>query len=220
VIEIGVRLVIQSITLRTLETILSFALHNNLENCEKMPPPLSVENVDMDSRRFEDSIDAPYIKDILDAAVAFIIFNFPPTFTLDTRVRHLKVLGGLPPPPEERYGRTVSNPLLDSICFGEFPPKPNEDSSLLSTVLLSVPFFILENISEHLAMLGLLHEIIRERERRRLGFLNAKTSSDDENGNMEGLSRRAAWKESSAGNGSGHKIRRVWVGCPGKSVPS
>lgn len=109
----------------------------------------------------------------------YIGTNFPSDFHLQTLTPSLLTIDRLPTTAESSL---FSHPGLRSIQFGEHPSeeaeRPNPQSFILSQILLSVPFPVLNLIFEHMApdTRGQhARSIIGERERRRDRALRSKS---------------------------------------------
>ena len=167
-------------------------------------------------------IYAPYADPLLHAALAFLIQNCPPTFTLDVSAPSQTPLDRLP---------TVAKPpstksRLSSIQFGDYstdePTAPDaQNTTTLSSILLSVPFFLLTYIIDALdesTRAKLLEPLVKERERRRRDVLGCRSLPGGGTLADAKAWEPAGWEElvSSAGegdgDGAGGKVERRWVG--------
>ena len=136
---------------------------------------------------------------LLHLAVGFIIMNFPVHFSLDTTTAQL--LPRLPTEQEppttdsptstqsEKAQRRKSHHRLKSIRFGDAAPSADHHdlssspiTSLLSGILLSLPFELLTTVFQNPALVDRLgralvaqhmHAVVREREKRRHEALEA-----------------------------------------------
>jgi len=120
---------------------------------------------------------APHSTHILGEAIHYTIAQLFSHFHLDTQAPASALLGGLParnasvsfskPSAGNTYQHTNAS-SFSSIRFGSFPSFSSESHTVLSSILLSVPFPIVERILMHVPIeLGGL--VVAEREKRRLG---------------------------------------------------
>jgi len=116
---------------------------------------------------------------LLQDICQYIGTNFPSDFQLQTLTPSLPTIDRLPTTAELSL---FSHPGLSSIQFGEHPSeeaeRPNPQTFILSQILLSVPFPVLNLIFEHLTpdtQGQHARSIIGERERRRDRALRSKS---------------------------------------------
>ena len=166
---------------------------------------------------------------LLHEALDFIIFNFPPNFTLDSRVPDMTMHSRLPSIAEQS---PRLNPQLSAIQFGDYEsddPSPNSMSTLaLSKVLLSLPFPLLKHILES-PQLGsaqgwasaslrqkTARAVIDNREKRRVRVLRSQSVSFAERAAHEHDWEPVGWKESVVvtygGAADGVELTRRWRG--------
>lgn len=128
-------------------------------------------------------------KRLLLSIVDFIVFNFPAEFTLNTNAPQLAGCTRLPTASDTRS--ITHQHRLSRIRFGELPPEaPNAPSpfvTLLSSILLSLPSFVLKHVLEHYALCGrigpgkvaeTMQAVVEERERRRQKVAMTKPSRE------------------------------------------
>jgi hypothetical protein len=125
---------------------------------------------------------APFANEVSKAALDFLILNFPTDFQVDTSAQPLEIPDRLP---------LVTEPIpakarLSSLRFGSFLSEDeirfSKESRIISRILLTVPYEMLEailsrlegKISKVVAM-----QVVEEREKRRLRVLNSKASLDE-----------------------------------------
>jgi hypothetical protein len=122
---------------------------------------------------------------LLEDIVDFIAFNFPHDFSFATISPQLVESPRLPITVDARP--SISNTLFGRIQFGEVPiERLGFVDSILSSILLSLPFVVLKTIFEHGALLnrlpsshitGVMRSVIDERESRRFKVLRSKRVS-------------------------------------------
>jgi hypothetical protein len=110
--------------------------------------------------------------------VQFVVFNFPKDFSLYQSASELASVSRLPVVQGRKP--STSDPRLSRIQFGDIPLEPDtslEISTKLSSVLLSLPLYVLQAIFEAYFLGGklgwskvgaVMRDVIEERERRRL----------------------------------------------------
>ncbi|KAF1948062.1 hypothetical protein EJ02DRAFT_12098 [Clathrospora elynae] len=122
--------------------------------------------------------DDPFVAALLNYAIDFIAYTFPVDFTLYTVASELKDAPRLPTLVESRT--PSHNPCLSKIQFGDAPPEHGQQTSyatnVLSTILLSLPFPLIERLFNHHATANqigwtgaasIMRDVINERESRR-----------------------------------------------------
>jgi hypothetical protein len=114
----------------------------------------------------------------LQMIVQFVVFNFPKDFSLYQSASELASVSRLPVVQGRKP--STSDPRLSRIQFGDIPLEPDtslEISTKLSSVLLSLPLYVLQAIFEAYFLGGklgwskvgaVMRDVIEERERRRL----------------------------------------------------
>ena len=191
----AIRMVIPNISFTTLEVALSYGLYPAQERIsEERPIP--------------GNLDESRASHVLDSCIDFMVANFPAPFSLDFQAPSSVILGGFPETPHQENKRTVSNPRLSSIHFGDFPldtyAPPSPEATTISIVLLSAPFYVLHRIITRLdtSIRGqMLPAIIRERERRRLAFLHNSSIPNLEEADRSFIMEKATWEENVTGAG-------------------
>jgi hypothetical protein len=134
----------------------------------------------VDSRLFE-TCAMP----LLDDSLEFIAYNLPSDFSLYTLAPEMQQYPRLPTVLESK--QPTHNPRLSKIRFGDAPPeddlKPNHVTQILSTVLLSIPIWLLDRLLSHPAAANqvgwsglkkISRDVIREREGRRIKALRTQ----------------------------------------------
>ncbi|KAK5107403.1 hypothetical protein LTR62_001307 [Meristemomyces frigidus] len=132
----------------------------------------------------------PYSTDLLHRIIDFSVHMFPPNFYLDGLAPQLQSCPRLPtlPPSHESRG-SHSDPRLTKIRFGNLSQedhgRPSPSTTMLSSILLSLPFALLKCILEHNGLLyqlgadtvaSIMRQVIAEREVRRKRILAATTA--------------------------------------------
>jgi hypothetical protein len=200
--DIGIRAILRYSTMDNVETLLSYAL--------KSTAPF----VGPDGRVINEMRTEFEMSDKLIAGLAELLAaNFPKPFILDTQAPASEDLGGLPPVSQPEQTQR-SKPELMAIRFGEFPSAsqniPSAESTSMSTILLSVPFEVLQQV---LGALGpemqreVATPVMIEREKRRLKVLETQPTPDQNSGDD-----KLYWEEQAMDSSQGSIITRIWVG--------
>ncbi|KAF1987059.1 hypothetical protein K402DRAFT_393215 [Aulographum hederae CBS 113979] len=120
---------------------------------------------------------------LVDSIVDFLSHNFPPTFNFQDSVPQLPDTARLPDNPLDSR-RASADPRLSRIQFGQVPLEEqpqNRISSLLSSILISLPSRRIQELFEHpvcIEKIGLekafevLVAVTNEREKRRLALVS------------------------------------------------
>lgn len=195
-----------------LETALSFALNGGLGNAWRDEYALDDRGSSTSSEdslaRIGDPTYDPHATYFLQYIVGFICFNFPRDFVLDTSAPQLSSLPRLPQHAAHASRPFASDPRLKGIRFGESqtdePKGPDPAGAILSSTLLSFPLPVVRATLEH-PILGeilgwpvvsqLIHEIIAEREKRRLGALKEHSARISDIGGDSNLVQNLFWEE-------------------------
>jgi hypothetical protein len=124
--------------------------------------------------------DDPFIAALTGYAVEFVAYTFPADFKLCTIAPEFKDVPRLPALVESQPQPTTHKSRLSKIRFGEAQPEdgppPSHLTSVLSTILLSLPPSFIERLFNHRATANhigwtgaanVLRDIINERENRR-----------------------------------------------------
>ncbi|KAH7045897.1 hypothetical protein B0J12DRAFT_144964 [Macrophomina phaseolina] len=165
----------------TVETALAFAVDGGLDSSWRVDDTAEDSSSDDASSRFDTDLAPTYgsfSTQFLQTINGFLLHNFPEDFELDTCASQLHDIVRLPSVNEPRP--TSRNPRLSQIRFGEVPVEAAGPSqaivSILSSILLSLPFPVLKALLEDFVLcsrLGktrvgqLMHSIVEEREARR-----------------------------------------------------
>lgn len=126
-----------------------------------------------------------YAMPILNDVVDFIAYNLHPEFTLHFLAPELRQHSRLPSYTEPK--QPSHNPRLSKIQFGDAPreddTKPSHITQVLSSVLLTIPLPLLNQLFSHPVLAGqigrnglarLMQDVVDERERRRQKALKAQ----------------------------------------------
>ncbi|KAK5680555.1 hypothetical protein LTS10_007487 [Elasticomyces elasticus] len=138
----------------------------------------------------------PYSTDLLHRVIDFTVHMFPPNFYLDAAAPQLAECPRLPPlPPAHESRPSRSDPRLSQIRFGELSVedhgRPSQVTTMVSSMLLSLPFPLLKGILEHNAMVyqlgadtvaSIQRQVVAEREMRRKRILQARTAGRTDDG--------------------------------------
>ncbi|KAK4916519.1 hypothetical protein LTR49_015487 [Elasticomyces elasticus] len=138
----------------------------------------------------------PYSTDLLHRLIDFTVHMFPPNFYLDAAAPQLAECPRLPPlPPAHESRPSRSDPRLSQIRFGELSVedhgRPSQVTTMVSSMLLSLPFPLLKGILEHNAMVyqlgadtvaSIQRQVVAEREIRRKRILQARTAGRTDDG--------------------------------------
>lgn len=158
---------------------------------------------------------------LLHDIIEYIINNLPPDFELHASACDLTGIKRLPTTAESKP--LVSPPRLSLIQFGDWPAegfqKPTLQSMMLSRILLSVPFWVLQEIFEQLSKdlhLQLAQSIVGERERRRHRALRSKSVPWSARMAAKAEWGVVGWEESldtaSMEGGGSLRLTRRWTG--------
>lgn len=165
---------------------------------------------------------APHADHLLRTALAFLIQDFPPAFTLDASAPPQPYIDRLPPlakPPSTKS-------RLSSIQFGDYSAQDSaapdaQTTATLSSILLSVPFillaYIVDSLGENTRLL-LLHPLVKERERRRREVLACRSLPGSPRLVDAKAWEAVGWEEFVTGAGEGEesraatKVEKRWVG--------
>jgi hypothetical protein len=122
--------------------------------------------------------DDPFVATLLSYALEFIAYTFPVDFKLYTIAPEFKQAPRLPTSLEPR--QPTHNPRLSKIRFGDAPTEddhqPSHATTVLSTILLSLPLPLVERLFNHrgtanqigwTGAANILRDVINERENRR-----------------------------------------------------
>ena len=141
---------------------------------------------------------------------------FPVSFVLDTSVLSSMELGGFPPKANSKVCLPQSKSQLTSIIFGDFLPEsipiPNVESTIISRILLSVPFAVLVRIFNSMGSITKQHivqPVIEERERRRSWALQSKSDWVRDQSYSDSLMEALSWEERVVGTGAEMAVVRV-----------
>ena len=151
----------------------------------------------------------PYATHLLQRIVDFTVHVFPHNFYLDAAAPQLASSPRLPSLPlghESKASR--SDPRLSQIRFGEIPvedhQRPSFATTIVSSVLLSLPFSILKCVLEHFdlsARLGpetvasVMRQVVAEREMRRNKGLKARVANQVDESIETQLVQNLLWEE-------------------------
>ena len=149
----------------------------------------------------------PYSTALLQRMVDFTVHVFPPNFYLDASAPQLEACPRLPPLPKPAGHETrssVSDPRLSQIRFGEIPTGPSFTTTMISSILLSLPFQLLKVVLEHFIFatrLGpetaasIMRQVVQERETRRVRVLKARTDGKVPGSTDPQLLQNLYWEE-------------------------
>jgi hypothetical protein len=204
--DIGITGILNSLTSDNLETVLSYALSHTANPVSGTTDSQETGLAVIPSRR------------LFDGLLEFMAASFPDPFTLDTYAPNLAALGGYPPIPHTEPQQKRSKPELMSLRFGDFPSAsqsmPSAASSLMSSILLSVPFTVLQQVFQALGqrvIQNIARPILEERGRRRLQALGAgaKPTIDTGSSTAEDNQEWDGWEERIVETETGIAITRV-----------
>lgn len=218
----GLDIATQLLRWDTVETALTFAIDGGLDASWRVEDTTEDSSSDDASSRFDTDLAPTYgsfSTYFLQTINGFLVHNFPEDFELDTSVSQLHDIVRLPSVDEPRP--TSRNPRLSQIRFGEVPVDPAGPSqfivSILSSILLSLPFPVLKALLEDFVLcsrLGkakagqLMHSVVEEREgRRRRVFKNPRAQWEKD----EGVKQNLIWcerVEPSSQHPSGFRLAR------------
>lgn len=171
----------------------------------------------------------PYATEILHRFIDFAVQTIPPEFYIDGAAPQLVASPRLPTHSgsHERSNSRI-NPRLSQIRFGEMGgddlQRPPFEATVISSVLLSLPFPLLKALLESPPLMfrlgsdthaSVTRQVIHEREQRRLKALKAYTANNAANGVSGTLVANLYWEESaehSDHHPTGCRITRKRVG--------
>lgn len=143
---------------------------------------------------------------LLRDVVEFIAYTFPKLFSLNTAVHQLSENPLLPTVADLRP--PIHHPRLSKIQFGDVPiqdaSRPNFVTSLLSSVLLSLPFPVLQSLFAHHGLGGrlgwpavveIMQTVVEERESRRRKALKSQSKAASPSGQEDWLWENLYWEE-------------------------
>lgn len=148
--------------------------------------------------KFESPTSAPaygfYSDRLINHIMSFFVHNVPPTFVLSPAAPQLVDPPRLPSEAEPKLSRPASS-RLSQIHFGEMkiedPTSSDPLTTAISSVLLSLPFPLLQNLSESNVLgerlswprvAAVMTAVVQEREIRRLRALALRPAGADEQG--------------------------------------
>ena len=202
----GIEIASHFISWATLEKALDFALDGGLDASWTLGGPSNSESP---------STYGPLVNVILNAALGFIITNFPPNFEFDATVSEPSHNRRLPSVTEDQpSGR---NARLSAIKFGDHdtediaPPTPtNPTNATLSKILLNLPYHLLKYVLESPRLGNVsgwatsairqktMHSVIKEREKRRIKVYASRSSSNEDRLQHASEWNAVGWEESIA----------------------
>lgn len=223
IVSRGLEIATELLRWDTVETALAFAVDGGLDASWRVEDASEDSSSDDASSKFDTDF-APtygsYSTHFLQTINGFLVHNFPADFELDTSVSQLYDMLRLPLMDEPRP--TSRNPRLTQIRFGEVPVDTAGPSqfviSLLSSILLSLPFPVLKALLEDFVLcsrLGknkvaqMMQSAVEEREIRRrkvLRHAGVHLEKDD------GLKQNVFWYERvepSSQHASGFRLVRA-----------
>lgn len=152
----------------------------------------------------------PFATGLLTRTLDYMAHHFPSNFYLDSSAPQSTACPRLPaqgPRHETRPSR--SDPRLSKIRFGEHPvedhSRPSFATTMVSSILLSLPFPLLKWLLEHPLLpsrLGvetvasIMRQVVHEREVRRQRALKARAASQDVEDAEPHLIHNLYWEES------------------------
>lgn len=138
-------------------------------------------------------IHEPHSSALLGSVLEFAVHNLPPNFYMDSSAPQSDACPRLPPYPQHHESKTsLSDPRLSKIRFGEMSnendghQRPSFATTIVSSILLSLPFPLLKCLLEHPALAGrlgtdtvgsIMRQVVHERENRRRKTLKNRNSS-------------------------------------------
>ena len=192
VVSYVLQIVAPKISFTTIEIILTYWLH----------PPYLQGSQSSEPVPALDGGDPIGTRKLFNQCLDFIVSNLPDPFFLDKQAPASLNLGGFPEWRPQDSRRSLSNPRLSSIHFGDFPldihPPPSTEVTTISTILLSVPFSFLQSILAHLSphrREQLIPPVIEERERRRRAFVQRGTDGVMDQIMEAYLQKKSQWEE-------------------------
>ena len=176
--------VLELVSFDNLEPILAFALHEDIPSSDNFDEATGQPAYDIS--RAGGEFYGHHSLELFNIAVDFLRSNFPEAFDLNTAAPSSLELGGLP------YSSTISGTSqavsadVLNIQFGQMPLISTPESTIISTILLSLPFHALQSVLLALQRPEITFDVVQERERRRAQYRV-------ENQQVE--AKRARWAE-------------------------
>jgi hypothetical protein len=122
----------------------------------------------------------PFLATLLNYALDFVAYTFPVDFKLYTIASEFEQFPRLPTLVEHQPRQPTHNPRLSKIRFGDAPTEddhqPSHATTVLSTILLSLPLPLVERLFNHrgtanqigwTGAANILRDVVNERENRR-----------------------------------------------------
>ena len=195
----------RSVCFDYLEMYLAFALHEDiLDGDDLVQGP---DNATVDLERLGQDAYYPCSLALFDIASDFILNHAPQRIDLDFSAPPSASLGGLPYYHPLRLENPHQNDsAILAIQFGEMSLPPTPEVSLISTLLLSLPFHALKRLLGRLGNSGnpqLVRDVISEREKRRAEYRARAPAA---------VVNRAKWEENVEGEEPELGIARTFVG--------
>lgn len=147
-----------------------------------------------------------YSTSLLRDVIEFIAYSFPIRFSLNTAVYQLSDNPLLPSLVDPRP--PTHNPRLNKIQFGDVPiqdaSRPSFVTNLLSSILLSLPFHVLQSLFAHHglggrlgwpAVVDIMQAVIEERENRRKKALKSYSKAGGPPGSDNRPLESLFWEE-------------------------
>ncbi|OBT42102.1 hypothetical protein VE00_06523 [Pseudogymnoascus sp. WSF 3629] len=187
VLSRGIEVACHLVNWLTLEKALDFALDGGLG---------SQWTLDSNYNGICPSTYGPAVDMLIHSALGFLIANFPPHLDFDGTASELAFNNRLPVLSNAKISK--HNPRLSSIKFGDHPVeepvlpalKNANPASLISGILINLPFQLLKYVLEAPSLGShdwatstmrqtVMHEVINEREKRRIRVRNDRSASND-----------------------------------------
>ena len=236
VVARGLQISMRILNWNNIETALSFALYGQAKlhtnGTDDILEPERLYNDD-DNAISDDNWIAPQpgvekispnTESLVASCLQMIVDQYPKDWRVDTSAPSLSSLDRLPETREKR--RNTTKPQLNRIRFGDLSPsepeethKPTEQEKRLSSIMISLPYPLIERIVSSLQdrlSPGSLQSLVEERERRRqLAVLENPTSSTTTNSSPDPHDP-VGWEEyvetvTTAEAGAHTRISRKWV---------
>ena len=212
----GIEAVGECFTLKTVEKALSFALDGFLDSeCHTFFDDGEREIEEHDLSTVQYGRYAPYSTHMLEATLKYIITCFPKSFILDVWAPSLLSIYRFPAVEDVSRDRPFTKSMLTAIKFGDFPvsaeDQQSQEDSILSSILLSVPYFVAKYILQHLEKSitqSILRPLVEVRERRRLDVIRNRI--DTVSRGEFNTWKEARWEEIVMGTEPDLQLSRRW----------
>ena len=182
----------------TITPVLAFALDGGLgqrwpveDGSEERTSTCSSDDSFTKPEKGGSPVHEPHSSALLTTVLEYAAHNLPPNFYIDSSAPQSDACPRLPFYPQRHQSNASrSDPRLSKIRFGEMSnddhQRPSLATTIISSILLSLPFPLLKYLLEHPALAGrlgadtigsIMRQVVNEREVRRQKALKARVAS-------------------------------------------